>query len=307
MAAEPEPSALNVPVAWVELQPELPEFGGLSGLEVEGPDHLVAASDRGWIMRIAKRAPHRVTGFQALGGLPRQYHLRDVESLRRAPDGGWWVAFEGANRIAWHRPGWAGLLQPPKRVLLRTAFPGVSGNRGLESVAALPDGRGLAILEQTGNAPALLFDADGRVLRRLAYRTAIPPVDALALPDGGLLILTRRLAWPLPLTFVTRLEYAAPGWDEGEGFESRPLFRLNTVLPAENYEGLAAEPLASGGWRIWLVSDDNQLFLQSTILAWLDLPTECFAATATCRLQAAATERPPPAPMPRSRPNPSPQ
>jgi len=297
-----------VPVEWVELTPKLRQFGGLSGLEVEGPDHLLAASDRGWVMRIAKRSPHAVTGFQALGGLPRQYHLRDVESLRLAPDGGWWVAFEGANRIAWHRPGWEGLLHPPRRLMLRSAFPGASGNRGLESVAALPDGRGLAILEQTGNAPAVLFDTDGRAaLRRLAYRTTMPAVDALALQDGGLLILTRQLSWPLPPSFVTRLEYAAPGWDEGEGFESRPLFRLNTVLPPENYEGLAGESLEGGGWRIWLISDDNQLFLQDTILAWLDLPAKCLNPATNCRLQATAKDSPRPAPKPQSRPNPSPQ
>ena len=237
--------------------------------------------------------------------MPSQGYLRDAESLRRAPDGGWWVTFEGVNRLAWHKPGWQGLTGSPRAHLLRAAFRGIDGNRGLEAVAALPDGRGLAMIEESGDARSVLFDGAGRVLRRLAYRTDAPPVDALALPNGGLLILTRRLSWPLPIAFITRLEYAAPGWAEQDRFESRTLARLNPALPAENYEGLAAEPLAGGGWRVWLVSDDNQFFLQSTVLAWLDLPAACLKPAAHCQLQAAAIGRPPPAPTPRSRPNPS--
>jgi len=297
-----------VPAQSAVLAPGIGNFGGLSGLETLSRTTLVAISDRGWVLQIAKAPPHAVSGLQALGGLPRQHYLRDTESLRRAPDGGWWVAFEGASRIAWHRPGWEGLTGAPTRILLRPDLRDLTGNRSLEAVAALPDGRGLALAEQTGEALALLFDPDGQESRRLAYRTDVPPVDAVALPDGGLLILTRTPVWPLPPTFATRLEYAAPGWDQGKVFESRPLFRLDSALEAENYEGLAAEPLADGsGWRIWLVSDDNYLRLQRTVLAWLDLPRDCLRPDTHCRLEPGATAPLPPAPTPRPRPSPPPQ
>ena len=294
-----------MPADFAILKPDVPAFGGLSGLEVAEPDQLYAVSDRGWVMRIGKQAPHPVTGFQELGGLPQQRYLRDVESLRRVPGGGLWVAYEGANRIAVHKPGWAGLTAPPSREMLRSALRGFTGNQGLEAIAALPDGRGLAMIEQTGRAAAVLFDAKGRHLRHLAYQTDLPPVDALALPDGGLLILTRTLVWPLPPSFVTRLEYAAPGWDETDRFQSRPLFRLDNVLPPENYEGMAAEPLEGGGWRIWLVSDDNHFRLQSTILAWLDLPESCLQPNVHCRLERGITAMLPAAPELQSHPNPA--
>ncbi len=258
-------------------------------------------------MRIGKQSPHHVTGFQALGGLPQQRHLRDVESLRLAPGGGWWVAYEGANRVAWHKPGWIGLTAAPSRQMLRSALRRFAGNQGLEAVAALPDGRGLAMIEQTGRAAAVLFDNQGRTQRHMTYQTDLPPVDALALPDGGLLILTRTLVWPLPPVFVSRLEYAAPGWDETDSFQSRPLFRLDDVLPAENYEGMAAELLEGGGWRIWLVSDDNYTWLQSTVLAWLNLPESCLQPTVQCRLELGVTAMLPSPPEPLSRPNPSPR
>lgn len=269
--------------------------------------HLAAISDRGWIVRLRKTPPFPVTALQALGGLPRAHYLRDSESLRRAPDGGWWVAFEGTSRVAWYRPGWQGLTQPPKAVLLRRALRDLTGNRSLEAVAALPDGRGLALAEQTGDALAVLFDRNGRELRRLAFRTDWPPVDALALDDGGLLILTRTPTWPLPPLFATRLEYVAPGWEAGPQFESRPLFRLDRTLPAENYEGMTAEPLPDNRLRVWLVSDDNYLSLQSTILAWLDLPLACLRAETRCRLAPGATATLQPVPTPRSRPSPAPQ
>lgn len=303
MAATPE-RTIAVPAAAEVLSPDNSAFGGLSGLEVAGPDSLVAISDRGWVMRIGKAEPHAIAAFDVLGGLPAAYQYRDVESIRRAPDGGWWLAFEGVSRVAWYGPGWDGLTAAPRQVLLQHELRGLTGNRSLEAVAILPDGRGLALAEQTGSALALLFDAQGRTLRRLAYETDMPPVDALALPDGGLLILTRSLVWPLPPTFATRLEYAAPGWDRGGRFRSRTLFALDSALPAENYEGMAAEPLAGGALRVWLVSDDNYLGLQSTVLARLDLPAACLQPAADCQLARGATALQPRAPTPRSRPSP---
>ena len=179
------------------------------------------------------------------------------------------------------------------------------GNRGIETVATLPYGRGLALAEQSGDAQAIVFDPDGKVLARKHFRTEYPPVDAVALADGGLLILTRAPIWPLPPTFVTELVYVAPGWEAEEIFSGRPLFRLDHALPGENYEGMAVEPLGGDMLRIWLVSDDNYSALQDTILVQIDLPLACLDASVHCN-PARVKALPPRAPAPRSRPSPPP-
>ena len=39
----------------------------------------------------------------------------------------------------------------------------------------------------------------------------------------------------------------------------------------DNYEGMAIAPLANGGWRFWLVTDDGHRFMARTLLVALDL------------------------------------
>ena len=52
----------------------------------------------------------------------------------------------------------------------------------------------------------------------------------------------------------------------GEPWQAERLADLAEPLPTDNYEGLAVEPDGSGGAVLWLISDDNQMVLQRTLL-----------------------------------------
>jgi hypothetical protein len=41
--------------------------------------------------------------------------------------------------------------------------------------------------------------------------------------------------------------------------------------PFDNYEGMAIEPLPSGRWRFWLITDDGHRVMARTLLVALDL------------------------------------
>jgi hypothetical protein len=150
---------------------------------------------------------------------------------------------------------------------------------------------------------AFVLEEGGRSRISKRYNSDFPPVDAVALANGALLVLVRTPVWPLPPLFATRVDYVEPGWEDEATIQARPLFRIDTALPAANYEGMALEPLVDGGMRIWLISDDNFLALQDTVLASIDMPADCLKSDVACQLERVIAP-PPPAPTPRSRPNP---
>ena len=116
----------------------------MSGLELaDDPSQLIAISDRGWAVLLEKVPPHAIRSIRPIGGVPQLRAWQDAESLRRAPDGRLWVAFEGQHRIVVHGPGWAGLVQRPKRTFRLPNSLGLEGNRGIEALAILADGRAL--------------------------------------------------------------------------------------------------------------------------------------------------------------------
>ncbi len=286
--SDASPAAIEVPAYAAILKSGNPQFGGLSGLEMgDAPNQLMAITDHGWAVLLDKRPPHPVLSLIPIGGVPQVTQWQDAEALRRASDGKLWVSFEGRHRIAIHRPGWAGLLAPPERMISMPGRLGMEGNRGLEAVATLPGGRGLALSETRPTALAILLDGKRLENQVRRYKTDLPPVDAVALANGGLLVLVRAPVWPLPPLFATRIDYVAPGWETRPVIEARPLFRIDTALPAANYEGMAVEPLGNGDLRLWLISDDNFIFLQDTVLASIDMPVSCLLAEVVCRLRPA--------------------
>jgi len=262
------------------------EFGGFSGLEIDpASDMLVAITDRGFAARLAKAFPPRVLAIGRLGlRSPNPYYI-DAEGLRAGPDGRWWIAFERFNRLEPHPPGWDGVLAMPLRRYSPPAIRNLPTNEGLESIAVLADGRLVVIAEQAEGAPMLLLDAEAQVLHRYVYESPRAPTDAAALKDGGLLVLTRSLLWPLPPFFSTVLEYVPPGWEELSSVKGRPILALSRELPAENYEGMAVEPSADSTLRIWLISDDNFLPIQRTLLLRLDVPLTCLDASESCPVE----------------------
>ncbi|MFS0772661.1 esterase-like activity of phytase family protein [Sphingomonas sp. 1P08PE] len=247
-------------------------FGSFSALAVEG-DLFLLLSDGGQIVRFRLGADWRASEIR-FGELPTgprtgwEKRDRDAESLARDPRTGTvWVGFESVNQI-W-RYGAAGT-----RMVAPAAMAGWRSNGGAESLARLADGRFVAIGESPPYGEharvGLVWPGDPTMLSAPAFRfTYYPtpgydPADLTELPDGRLLVVERRLA--LPFAWSARLmivERAA--LRPGASVRGREIATLAAPLVHDNVEGVAA--VREGDATIlWLVSDDNWLPIQRTLL-----------------------------------------
>jgi hypothetical protein len=262
-------------------------FGGYSALSLIGPRRFLLAADTGM-----------VTGFTLTpsGDIDRPFIApfpsgpgsgpyktdRDLESMTSDPGRGLtWTAFEHSNQI-W-RFGRA--LARAEAHVAPPAMATWNDNGGAEAMVRLRDGRFLVMSESTRVAPggtaALLFAGDP------TERTTPPPLrfaydarglgkvtDAAELPDGRILLLHRRLS--LRRGFVSILAIADIATvQRGIAWQSRAIAEFATPLLHDNFEGLAVEDRPGGDNRppaVWMISDDNLLRWQRTLLLRLELP-----------------------------------
>ncbi len=218
-------------------------FGGLSGLAVDRGD-LIALTDSGVTARFAppfessQRIVFRLHDLPDGPGDARRKHGRDSEALLADPSGrGWWVAFENGHSLWRYDRKFSRVLET---IWLRQDWP---ANGGAE--ALLADHGKIVALPEGGNefAPA-------------------GTSDATRLGDGRSVLLVRRVGWR---GFSNEVRIA-----EGAG---KPALTVKLPLgPLDNAEGIAAAPLASGGTRLWIVTDDNFRPWLRTLLVALDLP-----------------------------------
>ncbi|MEQ8965560.1 MAG: esterase-like activity of phytase family protein [Azospirillaceae bacterium] len=283
---------------------------GLSGSSVGADGRLVAVTDFGdvWSARpvfdeTGALTDLRDTTSARLGGPPRQSGkgAADAEALARLPDGRAVVAFERRHRLQIYPAGADGLFDAPTVRALPPVMETLPGNSGIEALAALPDGRLLALAEaKAGQAlthPAFMGDPDGGDpdggdpdggdWLRLDYRAArgFSPADAATLPNGDVLVLERwylpifgfraRLA-VIPAAELARAAAAASAADGSSAdtvptIEGRLLAELDPPVGMDNFEGLAVAPAPAdagpeGTVDLFLVSDDNRSDRQRPLL-----------------------------------------
>jgi len=192
----------------------------------------------------------------------------DAEALEKLPDGSFLVAFEQVHRLARYAgpEPWRSRGEPqvaPREISRQPA------NGGIESMARLPDGRIILISETDERAAGMLRAwigsagtwRDAMYRRRGDYR----PVDVKALANGDLLVLER--AFNLLGGFASRLVLVpATAVRPGGVLDGRDLAELGPPLISDNFEGLAVERAPDGGTFIFLLSDDNRVALQRTLL-----------------------------------------
>ncbi len=202
-------------------------FGGLSGLLVlEGGKGIVAISDAGWWVtarlvhdrdgKLIDVADGKLGPLRDPSGRPLRGKVRgDAESLTPLSDG-LAVGFERNHRI-WRYPyGSAPFAAPPVPVPSPPGLRRAPANLGLESLAALPDGRLFALTEGLASGPGTLQGWIGEgpgltVWHKFDWvrHGAFAPSDATTLPDGGLLVLERR--YTLIGGVAARILRIAPG------------------------------------------------------------------------------------------------
>ncbi|WCP71948.1 esterase-like activity of phytase family protein [Sphingomonas hankookensis] len=259
----------------VELRSPDPVFGGFSSMRVEGT-RFTLLSDGGGIVRLTMGRDWQVRDAAAreLPGGPGtgwEKRDRDSESMAVLPGGDVLVGFERANAL-WRYD------HDLRRVVGSRAPRSMrkwSANSGPEAVATLPDGsvvvfsesnakrglKGFAAIRFKGNPidPAVPW---------YGFRYVAPPefavTDALALPDGRLLVLVRRFG--LPQLFTARLQLVEAGAIRpGAIVTGRTISAFEGDAIHDNFEALALTR-ENGRDILWVASDDNQAFWQRSLL-----------------------------------------
>ncbi|MBK8176851.1 MAG: esterase-like activity of phytase family protein [Rhodospirillales bacterium] len=250
-------------------------FGGLSGLLVSGDGRsLIAISDHGY--RVDADLVYDPQGDLAGIERVRLSDLRgpkggslagtrggDAEDLARAADEhAVVIAFESRPRL-WQYPAANAL---PERLASPPGLENAPRNAGIEALTRLADGRLLALTEgyriDGGTVGWLSQTPDG--WSALTWRSGggFEPTGAATLPDGDVLVLERRTLPPgARLRVLKRVDVAAGAVLDGE-----EIARFEGPVTFDNMEGIDARRGADGETLIYLVSDDNYMMLQRTLL-----------------------------------------
>lgn len=251
-------------------------FGGWSALGVAGPGRLVAVSDSGLVawLETGRGVTGTIATLPSDAGALKQG--KDAESLTPAADGSWLVGFEGRNAIVRYDSRF-------RRRLAEVLPPAMSAwpvNGGPEAMVRLADGRLLAIAEEQpgaeGGREALLFPRDPTTGTtapvRFTYRPPprLSPSDAALLPDGRVLVLNRGVTIAVP-PFTATLTIIDPRRvTPGAVVTGEVVGTLAAPTAVDNLEGVAVERIG-GRTIIWLISDDNFLPFQRTLLLKFEL------------------------------------
>jgi hypothetical protein len=265
----------------VQLTSTDPAFGGFSSLHVAG-DRFTLLSDGGDIVRFRMDPDWRISerSFAELPGGPGTGWLkqdRDSESMTVDPASGRiWVGFERANAIWRYTPDFA-------RTETHAAPPAMADwpdNEGPEAMVRLKGGAFVVIdetrpwphgsLHHRGARAAIRFTGDPTEHPRAGFPFSyVPPKgydpsDVTELPDGRLIVLNRGFKPPLQFSAkLTMIDSAAIR--PGAVLQGREIATLAAPLIHDNFEGIAVTR-EGPATILWIVSDDNQLWLQRSLL-----------------------------------------
>jgi hypothetical protein len=261
-----------------ELKSSDRRFGGLSGLSVNEAS-LLALSDRGyWISaRIDHDSDGRLIAFSdwhierllTLNGQPVSRRLADSEGLSQDQDGSFIVSFEQVHRLWRYAPPPATIHSTPIAIPVPTELARAPANEGVECVAVLGNGRPVIIAENFRNTDGSLagWILGGGGFRPLSYLPSedFTPSDCAALKNGDLLLMERQIGllgrWATRIKKIPR-DNIRPG----ARLEGTEIARLALPQSVDNFEGMAVYEHPKAGTLVYLVSDDNYLALQRTLL-----------------------------------------
>jgi hypothetical protein len=267
------------------LKSPYPEFGGISAIRV-APDgaQFIALSDHGrWFKgRItydgtrpsgiadAVMAPMLGPDGQALAA----HGWHDTESI--AEDGGTlYVGIEGVNQIVRFDYGAAGLLARGHPIAVPPGIRTLPRNQGLEAMVFVPKGQQplagtlIAIsergLDKAGNLLAFLIGGPSPGTFAIKRREALDISDAALLPSGDLLVLERSFSWPEGLLVrIRRIPLTAIR--PNALVDGTVLMEADLGDEIDNMEGLSVHRTPEGEIVLTLISDDNFLAVQRTLL-----------------------------------------
>lgn len=289
-------------------------FGGLSGLDFTPDGDLLMVSDQGdfvWLGLGEDGLTPESARIAAMrdrqGGMLRGKSEADAEGLAIL-DGLALVSFEGTHRVLAFDIGRCAAaargipVSGLRSSALSEAFArqklDVGSNEGMEGLAVTPDGFVLAGLE-TRAATASALSVRGIEARpefdiRIAEGAPeLVGLDAVAAGDDVLVYSLHRsrsvLASNAIMVMETRLrrdldqaglparvvsELDERSYVRFRPVASRVLAQMNVFLTIDNFEGIAAQRLADGRVRLFIVSDDNFSKSQRTLLMVYDVAAQ---------------------------------
>lgn len=254
---------------------ETSRLHGLSDLVVDADGKLLSVSDDGadlFTGRLVLDSSGRLVGLtdgalRPLTGFDSQplqgKSWTDAEGVARLGNGEILVSFEREHRIWRYAPS---TNRPPKPV----AMPGVAmaENDGMEGLAAAPT--------VTADAYWVGIEPGGIWLCRLnvtceekAGLPRPPPGYRLSSlttgPKGELVILHHSYIPAIGSRIIVTVVRDPLGARQEIG-----AFRLAPPMTVDNFEGVAVVARPGGGWRVYLLSDDNFSPTQRTLLMAFD-------------------------------------
>ncbi|CAN1527566.1 Phytase-like domain containing protein [Rhabdaerophilaceae bacterium] len=271
----------------LELQGDLPEFGGISGAIID-PDGrgFVAISDQAhWITgRFLLDADERLTGIEAVrlaamvapnGRRMKSTRFYDTEGLTRVGNR-LYVSVERIHQIVRFELGAQGPGGRGVVTAVPAAMAGLTANQGVEALGVMPAGSRSAgaLIAIAEHAPkgASSEDIPGWLIggpvpgQFLVKRMGAYDVTDLAfLPDGDMLILERSFS---PLWGVAfRIRRIALNRIVPDAILDGPtLIEANMAYQVDNMEALMIHRAADGRTIITLMSDNNFSILQRNLV-----------------------------------------
>ena len=263
-------------------------FSQLSGLAWDDDDGILyALSDKGMLFGLRPTfRDERLVDVELASaawlidpktGKRVRYRRADSEGLDiingrngRKGDAELLVSFEGVPRLARHRPDGRVIAEVPLASPLKDLGQ-YRYNRMLEAVCVHPREGILTAPEEpllVDNGQERLYRIDGRSWNLPALRGGIVALECM--PDGDILLLEREFtSFTLHLR-ATLHRLRLPGnTPPGRTLQSETLATLDNSdgLRIDNFEGLARHR----GNRFFMVSDNNDVFVQRTLLMYFEL------------------------------------
>lgn len=275
-------------VGGLKLTADSGHFGGYSGLALDKEGkRLFAISDTGtWLSgelvfrngRLAGVANARIGPILDRKGKPlHRKKYRDSEGLTALnpgqDDGEWLVSFERVHRIVRYRFAndelvFQGTVKIPEEAR------GLSRNAGLEGITVLRAGEDkgavLAFAEykrdQDERAPGWLMKNGAASKLWMKVPDQFGVTDLASLANGDVLALERRFLNPFDGLRMRLVRISAADIRAGAVIEPEVLLETDHRTNIDNMEGLAVTERPDGEVIVTMISDDNFMPVQQTVL-----------------------------------------
>ena len=253
-------------------------FGGLSGLDVEPDGRFMSQTDEGDLVRgrIVLDPAGRLAGVadatiqrmvDETGQALQAKALADAEDITALPDGGYAVSFEQEHRVLRYPPGGG----PGVRLAISPDMARRDRDLGLEALAykdgALYEGAEDGEIWRCRIAPMKETTACASVMPTSPF----PGFKLTGLDAAGPGFVAVYRGVGVLTGWRTTIAWLQPAGPDGRGpWTAHKLAVLERPLTRDNMEGISAVPKSGGGWRLYLVSDNNFAGFQRTLLLAFD-------------------------------------